>query len=292
MPALFRGKSSYLTTIFSYRAMGSSCQPSRTMGFLAAAGRAFVLSGLAFYSVVYSLAYLVEMRRPIRASLPRSELMLDASYAACSMLIGYSWVPVVGAMIVSVFGSISGAGAIHLSNRSAWWFSSLAIYLIARDLLEFVWHRLQHSVPLLWSMHSFHHSEESMNAMTAHRQYWFENFLKAVFIYPTIGILFRVPPGVLAAGLLIDAIHPVFAHMNLKISLGRFSYVIAGPQYHRIHHSIEPRHLEKNFAQLFPMWDILSGTAYRPADQEFPDTGLSPSKRPSGLTAALLWAIR
>ena len=64
------------------------------------------------------------------------------------------------------------------------------------------------------------------------------------------------------------------AHTNVRAGYGFFSLFITGPQYHRIHHSNHPEHIDKNFAQLFPLWDVIFGTAWRPKAGEFPATGL------------------
>jgi sterol desaturase/sphingolipid hydroxylase (fatty acid hydroxylase superfamily) len=64
-----------------------------------------------------------------------------------------------------------------------------------------------------------------------------------------------------------------FTHANLRLRLGILTPVICGPQLHRIHHSIMPEHLNKNLAQFFPVLDILFGTYYAPARNEFPSTG-------------------
>jgi sterol desaturase/sphingolipid hydroxylase (fatty acid hydroxylase superfamily) len=66
-----------------------------------------------------------------------------------------------------------------------------------------------------------------------------------------------------------------FIHLNLKLSLGVFTGLFGGPQYHRIHHSIEHVHHNHNFAALFPVWDRLFGTQYLPASNEWPATGIT-----------------
>ncbi|MGH6982521.1 MAG: sterol desaturase family protein, partial [Stellaceae bacterium] len=65
-----------------------------------------------------------------------------------------------------------------------------------------------------------------------------------------------------------------FVHANLRLDLGRLTPVIVGPQYHRIHHSLVPRHFHRNFAVVFPAIDMIFGTYYRPRPGEFPETGL------------------
>jgi sterol desaturase/sphingolipid hydroxylase (fatty acid hydroxylase superfamily) len=59
-------------------------------------------------------------------------------------------------------------------------------------------------------------------------------------------------------------------HANLKLSLGPLSWLVDGPQVHRIHHSQLPQHFDRNFAAFFPIWDVLFGTYYHPARGEFP----------------------
>jgi sterol desaturase/sphingolipid hydroxylase (fatty acid hydroxylase superfamily) len=64
-------------------------------------------------------------------------------------------------------------------------------------------------------------------------------------------------------------------------------YVFVEPRYHRVHHSLETRHWDKNFASLFPFWDIIFGTAYFPARSEYPKTGLLDASEPPSIARYL-----
>jgi sterol desaturase/sphingolipid hydroxylase (fatty acid hydroxylase superfamily) len=59
-------------------------------------------------------------------------------------------------------------------------------------------------------------------------------------------------------------------------------------RYHRIHHSPEPHHKDKNFAAFSSVWDLLFRTAYFPRPNEWPDTGLSDIGEPQRLSE-FLW---
>jgi sterol desaturase/sphingolipid hydroxylase (fatty acid hydroxylase superfamily) len=76
--------------------------------------------------------------------------------------------------------------------------------------------------------------------------------------------------------------------VNSKISYGFLRYVIAEPRFHRIHHSLEERHFEKNFAFMFPMWDVIFGTAYFPGRDEYPKTGLADQREPRSVLSYLI----
>jgi hypothetical protein len=56
--------------------------------------------------------------------------------------------------------------------------------------------------------------------------------------------------------------HAAFAHANLNWTLGPFRYVLAGPIFHRWHHTAADRGGDKNFAATFPILDVLFGTFY------------------------------
>lgn len=60
------------------------------------------------------------------------------------------------------------------------------------------------------------------------------------------------------------------AHANARVSFGRvFEHLLVSPRYHRLHHAIAAPGAPKgsgtpvhsNFAQLFPVWDRIFGTA-------------------------------
>ena len=64
--------------------------------------------------------------------------------------------------------------------------------------------------------------------------------------------------------------HSAFVHANLNWTLGPFKYVLAGPVFHRWHHTSAEQGGEKNFASTFPVLDLMFGTFYMPKD-ELPD---------------------
>ena len=65
-----------------------------------------------------------------------------------------------------------------------------------------------------------------------------------------------------------------FIHANVRTNLGPLRHVLVTPQFHRIHHSIEPRHRDQNFGVIFSFWDRLFGTVY-PGCDEYPATGIA-----------------
>lgn len=65
------------------------------------------------------------------------------------------------------------------------------------------------------------------------------------------------------------------SHANVRLQLGKLTPWLTGHQFQRLHHSIEMKHRDKNFAQYFPVFDKLFSTYYKPEKDEFPKTGLA-----------------
>ena len=145
--------------------------------------------------------------------------------------------------------------------------------VLVYDFFYYWFHRLQHLMPL-WRQHKLHHTDTALSVLTTYRVHWLEDALRAVLITLPMGLVFNVTPMQVAWMAYIMPQLGHLIHANLRLTFGPFTPVFVGPQLHRIHHSIEPRHRDKNFAAFFPVWDILFGTYYRPRADEYPATGV------------------
>jgi hypothetical protein len=152
-----------------------------------------------------------------------------------------------------------------------------ALYLLLIDFFQYWWHRAQHRFPVLWDQHVVHHSDEAMNVTTAVRHHWSEFLFQGIVVSLPFTMLFKITPPQAGFVALIFGAWQFFVHANLRLHLGFFAWLAAGPQVHRIHHSIEAEHRDKNFAAYFPIWDVLSalittrgaGSIPRPASTDF-----------------------
>jgi sterol desaturase/sphingolipid hydroxylase (fatty acid hydroxylase superfamily) len=161
----------------------------------------------------------------------------------------------------------------------------VVLLIIVSDFFSYWWHRAQHCVDWLWDMHAVHHSDDEMNVLSGVRTHWtafmFELF---VTVLPTSLILGPTRNEIYALTGFITSLS-LLTHANLKICFGKYTPIIAGPQFHRVHHSIYAHHHNKNFAAIFPVWDVLFGTYYRPEINEYPPTGTQ------GLRLESIWKI-
>jgi len=210
----------------------------------------------------------------------------------------------VGAMLVNfVLGSLllngvlaqpSMAGLMNFPQGPRWaalenpvLYGLAAMFLV--DGLYYVYHRLQHANPLLWHIHAIHHSDPAVNITTSKRTHFLERPVQFfILITPVLWIL-----GWNGSGLAVMAIAGpgllYFAHMDLRLSLGALTPVIVGPQYHRVHHALDAHRQGANFAQAFPLFDMIGGTYHRPGSDEFVATGTEGCESTSARWRPILW---
>jgi sterol desaturase/sphingolipid hydroxylase (fatty acid hydroxylase superfamily) len=196
----------------------------------------------------------------------------------------------ISAPVVVMLVNSAGGGFIRVPG-SGWLVGPGVIaVLLLTDLLEYWYHRAQHRLPLLWRLHSLHHSEEHFNSTTAARQCWLDGVVRVLVIFPAVGIVFRADPVVILIARLLIITNNVHAHMSMHRSWGRLWWLLNSPQYHRCHHSLAADCIDRNLAPMFPFWDVLFGTCHRPRPEEYGATGLNPALRPT-LLGAILWPL-
>jgi len=195
------------------------------------------------------------------------------------------------ALATAVAVRASGGGWIPLPDRGAGFIAGAAIYLVATDAGEYLFHRAQHAMPWLWSMHSLHHSDEAFGVSTTVRHFWLESSIKSCTIYLAVALMFRVPQNILQIYAIVSY-YNYFSHANLRIGFGRWSFVVNSPQYHRLHHSRVVTERECNFAAILPIFDVLTGAYLRPQRDAFPPTGLWDGATALTLSDALTWPVR
>ena len=199
-------------------------------------------------------------------------------------------IPLLGGLTTLAVNA-AGGGLIHLPDRGLGWWVGLAAYFVAMDLGEYLFHRAQHAIPVLWTMHSLHHSDRAFDSATAARHFWLEPALKTLTIWLAVSLLFRTPASVLAVYVAAN-FYQYVVHSNTRLDFGRWSWALNSPGYHRLHHSQAEEHFDVNFAAFLPIFDVLSGT-YRPLRRgERVQTGLDTGDEPRSVGEALFWPVR
>jgi sterol desaturase/sphingolipid hydroxylase (fatty acid hydroxylase superfamily) len=163
------------------------------------------------------------------------------------------------------------------------------IFLVVSDFMLYWIHRAFHR-PAMWKYHAVHHSSEDLDWISAARFHPVNIFLGSVAV-DVVLLLAGISPNVLVFLGPFTIMHSAFVHANLNWTLGPFKYVLAGPVFHRWHHTAAARGGEKNFAGTFPVLDLMFGTFYMPKDT-VPDSYGVADPMPPSFAAQMLYPFR
>ena len=75
-------------------------------------------------------------------------------------------------------------------------------------------------------------------------------------------------------------------HSHIDLRFGWLERFLLSPAYHRLHHSVEQHHWDKNFAAMFPFWDRLYHTLLEPPSSTTYCVGLPDGKSEDYATLA------
>ena len=158
------------------------------------------------------------------------------------------------------------------------------VFFLLDDFARYFTHRLMHRWRWLWAFHKVHHSARTMTPLTVLRT------------HPVEGVIFSLRSalvqGVCIGTFLFGFGHQVDLITVLGVNVVVFAFNVAGanlrhshisigywkplerflisPAQHQIHHSVEPRHFNKNYGAMLAIWDWLGGSLHHSE----PDTEL------------------
>ncbi len=150
---------------------------------------------------------------------------------------------------------------------TAW--ASFLVYLLAFDLLDYWIHRGQHQVDRWWALHAVHHSQRQMTLWSDNRNHLLDDLIRDVLLAFTARAI-GAAPGQFVRVVAITQLLESLSHTNTRLSFGWLGErLLVSPRFHRQHHAIGIGHESHgpgtlggcNFAVLFPVWDLLFGTA-------------------------------
>jgi sterol desaturase/sphingolipid hydroxylase (fatty acid hydroxylase superfamily) len=138
------------------------------------------------------------------------------------------------------------------------------LLFVAMDLMSYTAHRLSHRVSFLWLLHSIHHSQPSLTAFTNFRFHLGDIFFRTLVQFPVFVLLGS--PSFAGVPLLwltvwVSVLLEGLAHCDLPWRFGPLGGLLVSPAFHRIHHSVEARHHDRNFGIALSVWDRLFRTA-------------------------------
>ena len=170
-------------------------------------------------------------------------------------------------------------------------FGRMLLFVLLNDFLQYWVHRARHRWAWWWELHKLHHSATEFNAITSSRGHPLDIAAIVIVSSVPLALLGGSVSDFLLLSLVLGA-HAAISHSMLDWNWGWFGrYVVFSPIGHRIHHSPQQEHYDKNFGSIFPVWDWLFGTLYT-GEQVNKTVGLENERFNRGVLADMVEGTR
>lgn len=163
------------------------------------------------------------------------------------------------------------------------------VMVLATDFCIYWVHRVHHEAPALWPFHAVHHSAEVLTPLTVYRKHPIYDFIsdivRSIVLGALQGMLLAMFVGKIAlthiAGVnafyfFFNALGSNLRHSQVWLSYGPvLERILISPAQHQIHHSSAVHHHNRNYGEIFAVWDWMFGALYLPEVREELEFGLA-----------------
>jgi sterol desaturase/sphingolipid hydroxylase (fatty acid hydroxylase superfamily) len=136
------------------------------------------------------------------------------------------------------------------------------LMFIALDFLDYVYHRTMHYVPALWRLHLLHHTDRAVDVSTTLREHPCETIIRNGFLVFWI-FLCGASIEIVMIRQAAETVMNISSHTSLRLPR-RIANVLGllfiTPNLHHAHHHYQLPATNKNFGDVFSIWDRLFGT--------------------------------
>lgn len=157
------------------------------------------------------------------------------------------------------------------------------------DFLIYWRHRAEHR--FFWPIHAVHHAPRELHAANdiGHP---FQCIPDLLVVWLPLSLVQMPGPATPVAVGLLTSFLTMYIHSPIDFHFGPFRRVVVDNRFHRIHHSVDPKHIDHNFSVALSIWDWMFGTAYWPEDNEWPNVGVTGLPAPRTAREFLLMPLR
>jgi sterol desaturase/sphingolipid hydroxylase (fatty acid hydroxylase superfamily) len=228
------------------------------------------------------------LRRRVR---PRGERLATNGVLAvpAALVVRLAVVPVgVATAMLAERAGIGLARWLTLPPLLAWPLCALLL-----DYTMYVWHRLNHVVPAMWSFHLVHHTDLDLDVSTALRFHAGELLVSCGWRAAQVWLI-GPPVALLLVFEVVFEAATAFHHSNWRLPprLERaLALVVVTPRMHGVHHSVLERETNSNWSVIVSAWDRLHGTLRAGTSPAAVTIGLPAFRDPDELGVGRLLAL-
>jgi sterol desaturase/sphingolipid hydroxylase (fatty acid hydroxylase superfamily) len=163
-------------------------------------------------------------------------------------------------VLSAIWAADHAIGALNVLASPLWF--AILVALIVKSFAQYAFHRCAHRFALLWRVHRVHHCDVHLDVSSALRFHPIEMIAALLFTIPFV-LVFGLPPKILAAYEVVQIVAGLVTHANIRVpeTIERGARLLfVTPVLHRLHHSAREAEANRNYCDVFSLWDRLFGT--------------------------------
>ena len=134
----------------------------------------------------------------------------------------------------------------------------IPLALMLSSLASYLFHRFGHTNLFLWQVHGIHHTPTKVNVANNAVTHSIDIIVRTLLCQVPLYMLNFSAESMFIA-LAFTAMQGYFIHANVNMKMGPLNYLIATPESHRLHHSLDQSEAQ-NYGTATMLWDVLFGT--------------------------------
>ena len=153
-------------------------------------------------------------------------------------------------------------GLVHMLPNADGPLIKYGLMFFVLDFLDYVYHFMMHRVPVFWRFHLVHHVDQAVDVSTTVREHPGETVIRNVFLILWV-FLCGASVAILILRQTVETVANLFAHTSFRLpprSARVVGWLFITPNLHHAHHHFQLPATNRNYGDVFSIWDRIFGT--------------------------------
>ena len=153
-------------------------------------------------------------------------------------------------------------GLVHMLPNADSPLIKYGLMFLVLDFLDYAYHFVMHQVPVLWRFHLVHHVDQAVDVSTTVREHPCETVIRNGFLILWV-FLCGASVTILILRQTVETVANLFAHTSFRLpprSARVVGWLFITPNLHHAHHHFQMPATNRNYGDVFSIWDRLFGT--------------------------------
>jgi sterol desaturase/sphingolipid hydroxylase (fatty acid hydroxylase superfamily) len=136
------------------------------------------------------------------------------------------------------------------------------LMFVALDFLDYVYHFSMHQIPFFWRFHLVHHTDRALDVSTTMREHPGETLIRNAFLMLWV-FLCGASVEILVLRQTVETVSNILSHSSFRLPARParvLGWLFITSNLHQAHHHFQLPATNRNYGDIFSIWDRLFGT--------------------------------